>query len=59
MDKNKVINLLKSYSKKTIHKSDMESLFNTKSDEELFNLIYDKQELLKPIISSRTNGNIR
>ena len=59
MDKNKVINLLKSYSKKTIHKSDMESLFNTKSDEELFNLIYDKQELLKPIISSKTNGNIK
>lgn len=59
MDKHKIISLLKSYSKKTIHKSVMESLFNTKSDEELFNLIYNNQELLKPIISSRTNGNIR
>ena len=59
MDKHKIISLLKSYSKKTIHKSVMESLFNTKSDEVLFNLIYNNQELLKPIISSRTNGNIR
>jgi hypothetical protein len=35
----------------------LENLFNTKSDEELFNLICDNRELFKPIVGSKTNGN--
>jgi hypothetical protein len=57
INKDDTIRLLKAHSKKTIEKSDMENLFNTKSDEELFNLICDNQKLLKPIVGSKTNGN--
>ncbi|MDD3662449.1 MAG: DUF2220 family protein [Candidatus Pacebacteria bacterium] len=57
MDKDNVTRLLKAYSKKTIQKPDLENLFNSKSDEELFNLICDNRELLEPIIRSKTNGN--
>lgn len=56
-NKDDTIRLLKEHSKKTIEKSDLEHLFHTNSDEELFNLICDNQDLLKPIISSKTNGN--
>lgn len=57
MDKDDTIRLLKEHSKKTIEKSDLEKLFNTKSDEELFHLICDNRELFKPIVKSKTNGN--
>ena len=57
MDKDNVIRLLKAYSKKTIQKSELENLFNPKSDEELFNMICENRELLQPIVSSKTNGN--
>ena len=56
-DEKKAIRLLKTYSKKTIEKSELENLFNTQSDEELFNLICNNQDLLKPIVRSKTNGN--
>ena len=57
IDKDDIIRLLKAHSKKTIEKSDLENLFDTRSDEELFNLICDNRELLKPIVGSKTNGN--
>lgn len=58
-DKDDIIRLLKSHSKKTIEKSELEKLFNTKSDQELYKLICDNQELFKPISKSKTNGNIK
>lgn len=56
-DEKKVIRILKAYTRKTIEKSELENLFKSQSDEELYNLICNNQELLKPIASSKTNGN--
>ena len=55
----KYIEKLKNYGKKTISKTDLETLFAVSSDEALFGIIsvlYEKQ-ILSPIKSSKTNGN--
>lgn len=50
---------LKEYGKKTISKSDLESIFNITSDGELYEIIsvLSEQKILSPIKSSKTNGN--
>lgn len=50
---------LKSWSKKTISKSELENLFNTSSDAELCNLVSEAvaKGLLSPVKSSGSNGN--
>ena len=55
----KYIEKLKKYGKKTISKLDMETVFATSSDEELFEIIsaLSEQQILFPIKSSKTNGN--
>ena len=55
----KYIEKLKKYGKKTISKMDMETIFATSSDEELFEIILalSEQQILFPIKSSKTNGN--
>ena len=55
----KHIEKLKKYGKKTISKADMETVFATSSDEELFEIIsvLSEQQILFPIKSSKTNGN--
>ena len=55
----KHIEKLKKYDKKTISKADMETVFATSSDEELFEIIsaLSEQQILFPIKSSKTNGN--
>ena len=55
----KYIEKLKKYGKKTISKMDMETVFATSSDEELFEIIsvLSEQQILFPIKSSKTNGN--
>ena len=55
----KYIEKLKKYCKKTISKMDMETVFATSSDEELFGIIsvLSEQQILFPIKSSKTNGN--
>ncbi len=55
----KYIEKLKKYGKKTISKMDMETVFATSSDEELFGIIsvLSEQQILSPIKSSKTNGN--
>ena len=55
----KYIEKLKKYGKKTISKMDMETVFATSSDEELFGIIsvLSEQQILFPIKSSKTNGN--
>ena len=55
----KHIEKLKKYAKKTISKTDLETLFAVSSDEELFGIIsvLSEQQILSPIKSSKTNGN--
>ena len=55
----KYIEKLKKYGKKTISKMDMETVFATSSDEELFEIIsaLSEKQILFPIKSSKTNGN--
>ena len=55
----KYIEKLKKYGKKTISKMDIETVFATSSDEELFEIIsvLSEQQFLFPIKSSKTNGN--
>ena len=55
----KHIEKLKKYGKKTISKTDLENIFATSSDEELFEIIsaLSEQQILFPIKSSKTNGN--
>ena len=55
----KHIEKLKKYGKKTISKADMETVFATSSDEELFEIIsvLSEQRILFPIKRSKTNGN--
>lgn len=50
---------LKEYGKKTISKSDLESIFDVTSDEELYEIIsvLSEEKILFPIKSSKTNGN--
>lgn len=50
---------LKSWSKKTISKSELETLLHTSSDAELYNLVSEAVEksVLSPVKSSGTNGN--
>ena len=50
---------LKSWSKKTISKSELETLLHTSSDAELYNLVSEAVEksVLLPVKSSGTNGN--
>ena len=55
----KHIEKVKKYAKKTISKTDLETLFAVSSDEELFGIIsvLSEQQILSPIKSSKTNGN--
>lgn len=55
----KKIEKLKKYGKKTISKTDLESVFATSSDEALFEIIsiLSEQQILAPIKNSKTNGN--
>ena len=55
----KHIEKLKKYGKKTISKTDLENIFATSSDEELFEIIsaLSEQQILFPIKSSKTNGS--
>lgn len=55
----KHIEKLKKYGKKTISKTDLETLFAASSDEDLFGIIsvLSEQQILFPIKSSKTNGN--
>jgi len=55
----KKIEKLKKYGKKTISKTDLETLFAVSSDEDLFGIIsvLSEQEILYPIKNSKTNGN--
>ena len=55
----KHIEKLKKYGKKTISKTDLETVFATSSDEKLFEIIsvLSEQQILFPIKSSKTNGN--
>ena len=53
------IEKLKKYGKKTISKTDLESVFAVSLEEELFEIIsiLSEQQILTPIKSSKTNGN--
>ena len=55
----KHIEKIKKYGKKTISKTDLETLFAASSDEELFGIIsvLSEQKILSPIKNSKTNGN--
>jgi len=55
----KKIEKLKKYGKKTISKTDLETLFAVSSDEDLFGIIsvLSEQKILYPIKNSKTNGN--
>ena len=55
----KKLEKLKKYGKKTISKTDLESVFVTSSDEALFEIIsiLSEQQILAPIKNSKTNGN--
>lgn len=55
----KYIEKLKKYGKKTISKTELESIFAVSSDEELFEIIsfFSEQQILSPIKSSKTNGS--
>ncbi len=55
----KYIKKLKKHKKKTILKSELESIFAVYSDKELFEIIdlLSESELLSPVKSSKTNGN--
>ena len=55
----KKVEKLKKYGKKTISKTDLESVFATSSDEALFEIIsiLSEQQILAPIKNSKTNGN--
>ncbi len=55
----KHVEKLKRYGKKTITKTDLENLFVSSSDEELFGMIavLTEQQILSPIKGSKTNGN--
>ena len=56
---NTYIEKLKKHGKKTISKSDLENLFSTSNDEELFKIIdfLTNQKILSSIKGSKTNGN--
>ena len=53
------IEKLKKYGKKTISKTELQSIFALSSDEELFEIIsvLSEQKILSPIKKSKTNGN--
>ena len=55
----KYIEKLKKYGKKTISKTDLETLFVVSSEEALFGIIsvLSEKQILSPIKSSKTNGN--
>jgi hypothetical protein len=54
-----LIKILRDFPKKTISKSELEKIIQTNSDAELYEIISSNTDLLKPIISSKTNGNYR
>ena len=55
----KYIEKLKKYGKKTISKTELESIFAVSLDKELFEIIsvFSERQILLPIKSSKTNGN--